>query len=159
MENQGPIHVSSITCSSSGGASQTTFGTMREYNVSCTAVPLQPCHSQLILYARNIPNAVCAASPEYEQVRLETCRGPWFSINLMKSASCWFVYTDILWCTASKTLSKANLSTLEERAAYLSSVTTKHSRKTAKHKLASDFTTIITQKSFEDFRLFVSTKP
>jgi hypothetical protein len=35
----------------------------------------------------------------------ETCRGPWFSINWMKSASRWFPYTDILWCTVSKTLS------------------------------------------------------
>jgi hypothetical protein len=36
----------------------------------------QPCHSQLTLYARSIPNAVCAATPEDEQVMLETCRGP-----------------------------------------------------------------------------------
>jgi hypothetical protein len=43
---------------------------------------LQSCHSQLTLYARNIPNAVCAAAPEDEQVMLETCRGPWFSIKL-----------------------------------------------------------------------------
>jgi hypothetical protein len=40
------------------------------------AVKLQPCHSQLTLYARNIPNAVCAAPPEDEQVMLETCRVP-----------------------------------------------------------------------------------
>jgi hypothetical protein len=43
--------------------------------------PLQPCHSQLTLYARNIPSAVCAAPREDEQLMLETCRGPWFSIN------------------------------------------------------------------------------
>jgi hypothetical protein len=36
---------------------------------------------------------------------LETCRGPWFLINWIKSASCWFQYTDILWCTVNKTLS------------------------------------------------------
>jgi hypothetical protein len=53
------------------------------------AVSLQPCHSQLTLYARNIPNAVCEAPPEDEQVTLETCRGPWFSINWMKSGSRW----------------------------------------------------------------------
>jgi hypothetical protein len=27
-------------------------------------------------------NAVCAASPEVEQIVLETCRGSWFSINV-----------------------------------------------------------------------------
>jgi hypothetical protein len=42
----------------------------------------------------NIPNAVCAAIPEDEQIMLETCRGPWFSINWMKSASRWFHHTD-----------------------------------------------------------------
>jgi hypothetical protein len=35
------------------------------------------------------------ASPEDEQVMLETCRGPWFSVNWMKIASRWFHYTDI----------------------------------------------------------------
>jgi hypothetical protein len=37
---------------------------------------LQPCHSQLTLYARIIPNAVYAAPPEDEQVMHETCRDP-----------------------------------------------------------------------------------
>jgi hypothetical protein len=40
------------------------------------AVKLLPCHSQLTLYARNIPNAVCVGPPEDEKVLLETCRGP-----------------------------------------------------------------------------------
>jgi hypothetical protein len=40
------------------------------------AVSLHPCHSQLTLYARNLPNAVCGAPTEDEQVMLETCRGP-----------------------------------------------------------------------------------
>jgi hypothetical protein len=35
-----------------------------------SAVKLQPCHSQLT-YASNIPNAVCAETPEDEQVMLE----------------------------------------------------------------------------------------
>jgi hypothetical protein len=39
-------------------------------------VKLQSWHSQLTLYARNIPSAVCTALPEDEQVMLETCRGP-----------------------------------------------------------------------------------
>jgi hypothetical protein len=36
---------------------------------------LQPCHSQLTLYARSVPNAVCVARPEDEQAMLETFRG------------------------------------------------------------------------------------
>jgi hypothetical protein len=36
---------------------------------------------------------------------LETCRGPYFLINWIKSASRWFHYTDIPWCTVSKILS------------------------------------------------------
>jgi hypothetical protein len=40
------------------------------------AFSLQPCHSQLTLYARNIPNALSAAPPEDQQVMLETCRNP-----------------------------------------------------------------------------------
>jgi hypothetical protein len=35
------------------------------------------------------------APPEDGQVMLETCRGPWFTINWMKSASRWFHYTEI----------------------------------------------------------------
>jgi hypothetical protein len=34
IENQGTLHVSSITCSSSGCATQTAFGILRAYNVS-----------------------------------------------------------------------------------------------------------------------------
>jgi hypothetical protein len=78
---------------------------VRIMSVGCgmVAVKMQPCQSQLTLYTRNIPNAVSLAPPEDEQVMLETCRGLWFSINWMKSASHWFQYTDILWCTVSKT--------------------------------------------------------
>jgi hypothetical protein len=71
---------------------------------SMVAVSLQTCYSQLT-YTRNIPNAICTTPPEDEQVMLKTCRGLWFSINWMKSSSCWFHYTDILWCMVSKTLS------------------------------------------------------
>jgi hypothetical protein len=35
---------------------------------------------------------------------LETCIGPSFLINWIKSVSRWFHYTDILWCTVNKTL-------------------------------------------------------
>jgi hypothetical protein len=76
------VHVSSITCSSSGGATQMAFGILCAYNVSwlwhgCSeaAVSLQLFHSQLT-YARNIPNAVRAAPTEDGQVMLKTCRGP-----------------------------------------------------------------------------------
>jgi hypothetical protein len=54
-------------------------------------------HSQLTQHARNIPSGVCVATPEDEQVMLETCRGSWFSINWMKSAARWFHYTDMLY--------------------------------------------------------------
>jgi hypothetical protein len=69
-------------------------------------VKLQHCHSKLTSYARNIPNAVCVAPPEDEQVMYETYRGPWFWINWTKIASCWFHYTDIfrVRCTVKKTL-------------------------------------------------------
>jgi hypothetical protein len=41
-------------------------------SVGCGTVA---CHSQLTLYARNIPNAVYAPPPEDEKIMLETCRG------------------------------------------------------------------------------------
>jgi hypothetical protein len=41
-----------------------------------TAVSLQSWHSQLTLYARNIPSAVYSTAPEAEQVMLEACRDP-----------------------------------------------------------------------------------
>jgi hypothetical protein len=56
---------------------------------------LQPYHRQITLHARNIPNAVCVAPPEGEQVMLETCRCLQFSINRTKSASRCFHYSDI----------------------------------------------------------------
>jgi hypothetical protein len=34
IENQGPLHVSSITCSSSGGTTKAAFSILRAYNVS-----------------------------------------------------------------------------------------------------------------------------
>jgi hypothetical protein len=47
IEIQGPLHVSSITCSFSGGATQRVFGILRAYNVSwlwhgCTTTVPQP---------------------------------------------------------------------------------------------------------------------
>jgi hypothetical protein len=56
-----------------------------------------------------IPSAVCVATPEDEQVMLETCRGPWFLINWIISASRWFHYTDIIWCTVNKILNNLNI--------------------------------------------------
>jgi hypothetical protein len=53
-------------------------------------------NSQLTLYSRNIPSAVCVGPLEDEQLMLETCRGHWFSINWVKSASGWFHYTVVL---------------------------------------------------------------
>jgi hypothetical protein len=54
----------------------------KQHLVYC--VKLQPCHNQLTLYTRSTPNAICAATPEDEQVMFETCRGLWFLINWMK---------------------------------------------------------------------------
>jgi hypothetical protein len=73
------------------------------------AISLHTWHRQLTLYARKKPSVDYAVPPEDEQVMLETCRGPWFSINWTKSASRWFNYTDILWCTVSKTLNLSGL--------------------------------------------------
>jgi hypothetical protein len=97
IENQGPLHVSSITCSSSGGATQTEFGILRAYNVKwlwhgCNETAAVPHPTDII--RTNIPNAVCVSPPEDKQVMLETCRGPWLSINWMKRASRWFHYTE-----------------------------------------------------------------
>jgi hypothetical protein len=49
---------------------------VRIMSVGCgtVAVSLQSWHSQLTLYVRNIPSAVCAELPEDEQVMLKTCR-------------------------------------------------------------------------------------
>jgi hypothetical protein len=45
---------------------------IKPLNVDCgtVAAKLQPCHSQLTLHARNIPNAVCGALYEDEQEML-----------------------------------------------------------------------------------------
>jgi hypothetical protein len=45
------------------------------------------------------------APSKHEQAMLETCRGPWFSVNWMKSALRWFHCTDIIGCTVSKPVS------------------------------------------------------
>jgi hypothetical protein len=37
---------------------------------------VQSWYGQLILYAQNIPSAVCEAPPENEKIMLEICRGP-----------------------------------------------------------------------------------
>jgi hypothetical protein len=86
-------------------ATQTALGILRACNVSWlsqTPVSLQSWHSQLTLHAHNIPSAVCVGPPEDEQVMLVTCTCSRFSVNWMNSASLWFHYTDILWCTVSK---------------------------------------------------------
>jgi hypothetical protein len=67
------------------------IGILRAYSVSWL-------WHQLALYTRNIQSAVCVAPPEDEQAMLETCRGSWFLINWIKSASRWFYYTDLSRC-------------------------------------------------------------
>jgi hypothetical protein len=53
-----PLHISRITCSSSGGVTQTALGILRACYVSW------------------LHRAVCVAPPEDEKVMLETYRGP-----------------------------------------------------------------------------------
>jgi hypothetical protein len=48
---------------------------VRIMSVGCAMIAVKPWHSQLTLYTRNIPGAVCEAPPKVEQVTLETCRG------------------------------------------------------------------------------------
>jgi hypothetical protein len=49
----------------------------KRHLVYCVRIMSAGCATIAVsLYARNIPSAVCAATPEDEQVMLETCRGP-----------------------------------------------------------------------------------
>jgi hypothetical protein len=72
-----PLHVSSITCSPSGGAKLVALGILSVCYVSWLhkSTLVQPTDK----HARGIPSAACLAHPE-EQVMLETSRG----INLNK---------------------------------------------------------------------------
>jgi hypothetical protein len=80
---------------------------VRIMSVGCAtfAVKLQWWHSQLTLYAPNVPMLSVQHLLRISSQCSKKCRGPWFSINWMKSASRWFHHTDILGCTVSKTLS------------------------------------------------------
>jgi hypothetical protein len=61
------------------------------------AHPQETLHKRHLVYYVRIVSLDCDTfAPEDEQVMLETCGGPWFSINWMKIASRWFHYTDIL---------------------------------------------------------------
>jgi hypothetical protein len=73
-----PLHVSSITCSPSGGDTQVALGMLSVCYVSWLhkLTLVQPTDE----HARGIPSASCLAHPEEEQVMLETSRG----INLNK---------------------------------------------------------------------------
>jgi hypothetical protein len=50
----------------------------KRHLVYCVSIKSVGCGTVAIslTYARNIPNSVCVAPPEDEQVMLETCRGP-----------------------------------------------------------------------------------
>jgi hypothetical protein len=52
------------------------------YCVSIMSVACGTVAVKLTLYARNIPNVVCVAPPEYEQLMLETCSDPLILIKL-----------------------------------------------------------------------------
>jgi hypothetical protein len=62
--------------------------TWMDWNSSPVAANIHNTH------ARNKSSAVCVADPEDEQVMLETCSGPWFWRNWMKSSSGWLHRTD-----------------------------------------------------------------
>jgi hypothetical protein len=69
LENQRPLHVSSITFSSSGVAAQKAFGILHAYNVSwlwhgCSETEIVP-----------QPKVVRSAPLEDEQLMFETCKG------------------------------------------------------------------------------------
>jgi hypothetical protein len=76
---KGPIHFSSIACSSSGDGAQTTIGILRVVmSVGCTRIGLvQPSD----ITRTNIQSVVCVVPPEDEQVTLKTSKGPQFLIN------------------------------------------------------------------------------
>jgi hypothetical protein len=61
--NEQPLHVSSTTCSSSGGAALTTIG-------MCVCIMSAGCYQNW-----NGTLTLVAASPEDEQVVLGACRG------------------------------------------------------------------------------------
>jgi hypothetical protein len=56
------------------------------------------CTNGTWLYPRNVPYEFSEAPPEDEKVMLEICRGLWYSINWMKSASRWLHNTDLQNC-------------------------------------------------------------
>jgi hypothetical protein len=64
-----------------------------EWNGSPTPILVQPTDITRTQYTKC---RLCSASPEDEQIMLETCRGPWFLINWINSVSPWFYYTVIL---------------------------------------------------------------
>jgi hypothetical protein len=66
---------------------------MRVMSVGCTRIGVELHYTPILVQPTD-----SAAPPEDEQVMLETCRDPWFLINLIKSASCWFYYTDVGTC-------------------------------------------------------------
>jgi hypothetical protein len=78
-------------------ALQTAFSTLRVYNVSWLWHGCSELHA---IYQM----CFCAAPPEDEQVILETCKGSWFSINWVGSASRSFRFIilikqlSLLWC-------------------------------------------------------------
>jgi hypothetical protein len=99
IENQEPLHVSRITCSFSEGATQTAFGILRA------------CHLSWLCYdcseTVTVPQPTDIIRTQRTKCRLFNARNIWgslFSVNWIKSAWRWFHYTDVLWCTVSKTL-------------------------------------------------------
>jgi hypothetical protein len=75
IENQVPLHISSITCSSSGFAAQTAFGILR---TSVAVAQLQfHCNRATAtdIIRTQYTKCRCVSPPGDEQVMLETCTG------------------------------------------------------------------------------------
>jgi hypothetical protein len=65
------------------------------------AHPQEALHKRHLVYCVRIMSVGCGTVCGTVAVSLQPCH--WFSINWMISASRWLHYTDILWCTVSKT--------------------------------------------------------
>jgi hypothetical protein len=107
--NYGPLHISSITCLYSGGSARTTLGVLRACYVSWLHQDWGGTGVESWLHTTDITRTqytkcrLCGASWRWPS----NARNMWRPLILnkrVKSASRWFHYTAILWCTVNKTL-------------------------------------------------------
>jgi hypothetical protein len=95
IENQGHLHVSSITCLTSGGATQMAFGILRAYNVSWLWHCCSNCNSATANW--HYTHAIYQMPFDADElVMLETCRGP---LILKKFKEKWITLVSLCWYT------------------------------------------------------------